>query len=411
MLLSPYRVLDASGPLGFLTGRILGDLGADVIKVEPPDGDPSRAWPPFHERHGVQQSLFWAFHNANKRGITLDLESRSGQFVFRELARTADVVIESFAPGHLAGYGIGYEQMSRDNPRLIFVSVTPYGQNGPGRDRLASDIEIMAASGAMSLAGEQGGEPMRVTLPQAASWAGAEGAMGAMTALVHRTASDRGQWVDVSAQSAVIAALAHAPVFWDLSGVNPERAGIYITGRSVTGARMRAFWPCRDGWINFIVYGGTAGRHTNQQLVAWMEERGMSSDVLRRLDWRTFAVPELTQVQIDEIEAPIGRFLATLTKQEFLEGATARQMLGYPVSTAEDIHRDPQLEARDFWQYVLDPASGSCIRYPGGFAIVDGVRLPIRLPAPGIGQHNDEVYGHLLAPPACASSPSGGVLP
>jgi crotonobetainyl-CoA:carnitine CoA-transferase CaiB-like acyl-CoA transferase len=411
MLLSPYRVLDASGPLGFLTGRILGDLGADVIKVEPPGGDPSRAWPPFHERNGVRQSLFWAAHNANKRGITLDLESRSGQFVFRELARTADFVIESFAPGHLAGYSIGYEQMSRDNPRLIFVSVTPYGQNGPARDRLASDIEIMAASGAMSLAGEQGGEPMRVTLPQAASWAGAEGAMGAMTALVHRTASGRGQWVDVSAQSAVIAALAHAPVFWDLSGVNPERAGIYITGRSVSGARMRAFWPCRDGWINFIVYGGTAGRHTNQQLVAWMDERGMSSDVLRRIDWRTFSVPELTQEQVDEIEAPIGRFLATLTKQEFLEAATARQMLGYPVSTAGDIHRDLQLEVRDFWQNVFDPVVGACLRYPGGFAIVDGERLPIRLPAPGIGQHNDEVYGHLLAPPARASSPSGGVLP
>src|SRR5260370_20933053 len=126
MLLSPYRVFDASGPLGFLTGRILGDLGADVIKVEPPGGDPSRAWPPFHERNGVRQSLFWAAHNANKRGITLDLESRSGQFVFRELARTGDVVIESFAPGHLARYRIRYDQISHDNPRLSFLSVPPH---------------------------------------------------------------------------------------------------------------------------------------------------------------------------------------------------------------------------------------------------------------------------------------------
>src|SRR3989442_15620810 len=123
----------------------------------------------------------------------------------------------------------------------------------------------MAASGAMSLAGEAGGEPMRVTQPQAGMWAGAEAAMGALTALAYRTRTDRGQWVDVSAQSAVIAALAHAPVFWDMNRVNPERAGIYITGRSVTAARLRAFWPCKDGWINFIVYGGAAGRHTNQQ--------------------------------------------------------------------------------------------------------------------------------------------------
>jgi len=133
-------------------------------------------------------------------------------------------------------------------------------------------------------------------------------------------------------------------VFWDLNRVNPERAGVYITGRSVSGARMRAFWPCKDGWINFIVYGGSAGRHTNQQLVAWMEERGMGADALRRIDWRRFTVPELTQEQVDAIEAPIGAFLATLTKQEFLEEAMARQMLGYPVSSAEDIHRDSQLE-------------------------------------------------------------------
>jgi crotonobetainyl-CoA:carnitine CoA-transferase CaiB-like acyl-CoA transferase len=397
MLLSPYRVLDLTGPLGFLTGRILADLGADVIKVEPRGGDPSRRWPPFFRHASGSESLFWMAYNANKRGITLDLESPSGQFVLRELVRTADFVLESFAPGYLAAHGLGYDNLSRENPRLVFVSITPYGQRGPARDRLASDIEIMAASGAMSLAGEEGGEPMRVTQPQAAMWAGAEAAMGALTALVHRTATGGGQWVDVSAQAAVIAALAHAPVFWDLNGINPERAGVYITGRSMTGARMRAFWPCKDGWINFIVYGGAAGRHTNQQLVAWMEECGMASAPLGAIDWRTFNVTGLTQDEVDAIEKPIGQFLATLSKQEFLEGAAARQMLGYPVSTAEDIHDDPQLASRGFWQDVEDPASGRTIRFPGGFAIVDGARLPIRRPAPAIGEHNDEVYGHLLA--------------
>src|SRR5262249_42850145 len=105
MLLSPCRVLDASGPLGFLTGRILADLGADVVKIEPPGGDPSRSWPPILDRDGERQSLYWAAFNANKRGITLDLDIPSGQFVFRELAHGADIVIESFAPGHLAARG------------------------------------------------------------------------------------------------------------------------------------------------------------------------------------------------------------------------------------------------------------------------------------------------------------------
>jgi crotonobetainyl-CoA:carnitine CoA-transferase CaiB-like acyl-CoA transferase len=401
-------VLDLSGPLGFLTGRILADLGADVIKIEPPGGDPSRAWPPWYEHDGKRQSLYWLAYNANKRGITLDIESESGQVVLRELTRSADFVLESFAPGYLTGYGLGYEDLRRENTGLILVSITPYGQEGPRRDVPASDIEIMAASGAMSLAGDEAGEPMRVTQPQSAMWAGAEAAMGALTALVHRTATGRGQWVDVSAQSAVIAALAHAPIFWDLNGVNPERAGVFITGRSVTGARMRAFWPCKDGWLNFIVYGGAAGRHTNQQLVAWMEESGMPCEALSTIDWRTFTVTGLTQVEIDAIEAPIGQFLATLTKQEFLEGAAARQMLGYPVSNAADIHCDPQLVARAFWQDVDDPRSGRAIRYPGGFAIVDGERLAICRPAPGVGEHNDEVYGHLLARRGPRASPVGG---
>jgi crotonobetainyl-CoA:carnitine CoA-transferase CaiB-like acyl-CoA transferase len=395
VLLTPYRVLDLTGPLGFLAGRILADLGADVVKVEPPGGDPSREWPPFDERDR-RRSLYWMALNANKRGITLDLDSPAGQVVLRELAATADFVIESFAPRYLATRGLGYGALARVNPHLIVVSITAYGQEGPARDFLASDIEIMAASGAMSLAGEAGGEPMRVTLPQASMWAGAEAAMGALTALAHRSRTGRGQWVDVSAQSAVIAALAHAPVFWDLNGINPERAGVYITGRSVTGARMRAFWPCKDGWINFIVYGGAAGRHTNQQLVAWMEERGAGDDALRRVDWRAFTVIGLTQQKIDAIEAPILRFLATLTKQEFLEGATARQMLGYPVSTAEDIHRDPQLTVRGFWQNVPVDAAGRSVRYPGGFAVIDGQRLAIQRRAPAIGEHNDEVYGQLL---------------
>jgi benzylsuccinate CoA-transferase BbsE subunit len=396
MLLSPYRVLDLTGPLGFLTGRILADLGADVIKVEPPGGDPSRAWPPFHDHGGRRQSLSWMAFNANKRGITLDLETANGQFVLRELARSADFLVESFSPGVLERCRLGYDELHRENPRLIVVSITPYGQEGPYRDHPASDIEIMAAGGAMSLAGEAGREPMRVTLPQAALWAGSEAAMGALTALVSRTRTGEGQHVDVSAQAAVVAALAHAPVFWDLNGINPERAGVYITGRSVTGAHMRAFWPCKDGWLNFIVYGGSAGRHTNQQLVAWMDERGMGSETLRRIDWSTFTVPELTQDEVEAIEAPIGQFLATLTKQEFLEGAAARQMLGYPVSSADDIHRDPQLDARGFWQMVGADRPGGAIRYPGGFALVDGRRLPIRRPAPEIGEHNDEVYGHLL---------------
>src|SRR5205085_3864607 len=304
MLLRPYRVLDLTDPLGFLTGKIFGDLGADVIKIEMPGGDSARGWPPFLSSNDKPtQSLYWSAFNANKRGISLNLQDARGRKLFLRLAQEADFVLESFAPGTLDGLGLGYDRLREENPSLILVSITPFGQEGPYKDFLAFDLEIMAASGAMSLAGAKDGEPMRVTVPQAPMWVGAEAAMGALTALTYRALTGRGQHVDVSAQVAVMAALAHAPAFWDLNRVNPERAGIYVTGRSVNGAKMRVFWPCRDGWINFIIYGGAAGRHTNQQLVAWMDEKGLAPDWLKGVDWRAFEIPSITQGEVDRLEA------------------------------------------------------------------------------------------------------------
>ncbi len=396
MLLTPYRVIELAGPLGSLTGRILADLGADVILVEPPSGDPARTRPPHLVcPDGARQSLAWLVVHANKRGVTLDLEREDDRARLRELVREADFFIESFPPGYLAARGLGYRDLRALNPHLIMVSVTPFGQHGPYVHWQVSDLEIMALSGAMSLAGEEGGDPMRVTVPQAAMWAGVEAAMGALTALAYRTARGEGQHVDVSAQAAVISALAHAPVFWDLNGINPERAGIYVTGRSITGAKMRAFWRCRDGWINFIIYGGAAGRETNERLVAWMAERGMAPDWLRQIDWSRFDVTTLDQEEVDRLEAPIARFFETITKQEFLEEAVRRDMLGYPVATVEDIYADRQLAARGFWQQLLDAHAGRRLPFPGGFALVDGVRLAIRRPAPRLGEHNEEVFAAL----------------
>jgi len=397
LLLKPYRVLDLTGPLGFLTGKIFGDLGAEVIKLEPPGGDPARRLPP-HLKNGGEppRSLYWSAYNANKRGITLDLSRHAGQSLFLQLAQKADFVLESFPPGTLEKWGLGYDRLKQGNPGLILVSITPYGQEGPYREFQGSDLEIMALSGAMSLAGEKGGEPMRVTVPQAPMWVGAEAAMGALTALAYRSLTGKGQRVDVSAQVAVMAALAHAPAFWDLNRINPERAGIYVTGRSLNGAKMRVFWPCRDGWINFIIYGGAAGRQTNQQLVGWMDEQGIAPQWLKQIDWNEFEVTHIEQDEIDRLEAPIFDFFSTLTKQEFLEGAIKRQMLGYPVSTVADIYQDPQLAARGFWQEVKDPASGATLKYPGGFAVTGGERLTIRRPAPSIGEHNSEIYAEEL---------------
>jgi len=394
MMLSPYRVLDLTSELGFLAGKIFGDLGAEVIKVEPPAGDSSRQRPPFLKRgSGASQSLYWQAYNSNKRGVTLDLSQQKGRDLFLRLAKTADFVIESFRPGTLREWGLDYQTLNRENPGLILVSITPFGQEGPYRDFAASDLEIMALSGAMSLAGEQDGEPMRGSVAQAPMWVGAEAVMGALTALAYRSVTGKGQHVDVSAQVAVMAALAHAPTFWDLNRENPEREGVFVTGRSLQGAKMRVMWPCKDGWLNFIIYGGAAGRHTNQQLAAWMAERGMASEWLKNIDWSKFAVTNITQDEVDLLEAPIAAFFATITKQEFRVGAMKRQMLGYPVATIEDIYRDEQLQTRGFWQDVAISKTGATLKHPGGFAVFNGERLQIHRPAPQVGEHNGEVYG------------------
>jgi crotonobetainyl-CoA:carnitine CoA-transferase CaiB-like acyl-CoA transferase len=236
----------------------------------------------------------------------------------------------------------------------------------------------MAAGGAMALAGEPGGMPVRVSEPQSYGWAGAQAAAGALIALYRRDATGKGDLVEVSGQACVVTALSHAPAFVDLNGIEPTRAGAFMTGRSIKGARYRVFWPCRDGYINFIFYGGVAGRRTNAQLVAWMRERGAELGMLADIDWKTWDPTKADQAEVDAIEAPVARFLSGISKREFLIEGHRREMLGYPVSTVADIANDPQLEARGFFQSV----AGSRERFCGSFAVIDGERPALRH-APG----------------------------
>ena len=266
--LSPYRVLDLCGTLGCLTGKILGELGADVIRVEPPGGDPCRMTGPFqHNQPHPERSLSWLAYNSSKRGVTLDIAAPKGRALLLEMAAKADFLLESFPPGYLKGLDLDHGRLRRINPGLIHVSIPPFGQEGPYAGYAAGDLEITALSGAMSLAGEPGGVPLRIGEPQSAQWAGAEAAMGALIALFHRNLTGVGQHVDVSAQAAAMSILAQAPAFWNMLQVDISRAGAFMTGRNVHGAKMRVFWPVRDGWVNFILYGGNAGLKTNRGLV------------------------------------------------------------------------------------------------------------------------------------------------
>ena len=358
-MLTGCRVLDCSDQLGWLTGRMLADLGATVVKIDPPGS--------------VSGGPAWQANNFNKQPFPLDLSTGEGFEVLERMLDNADLLIECAQPGSPLAERFDPAALAVRHPKLVHVSITPFGRTGPRSRWQASDLELMAAAGAMSLAGEPGGEPLRVSAPQSYAWAGAHGALGALVALVGRSVIGRGQHVDVSAQGSVIPALAHAPTFVDLLGVTPSRSGAFMTGRALEGARFRAFWPCRDGYLNFILYGGPAGRRSNEQLVAWMADAGAPLGALSEVGWSGFAPTLLNQEQIDRLEEPIGNFFSGITMQSFLEEASRREMLGYPAFTVADISADPQLSARDFWQEQTG-ADGVRRRYCGAFVMVDGER-------------------------------------
>ena len=357
--------------------RILADLGADVLKLEPQQGDGARWRPPFVDR-SIDGSCWWIPLDANKRRATLT------RAALAMLVRGADVVLQ----GRMS---VAFDEVARANPAAVLVTITPYGASGPLADAPASDLEITAASGSLWLAGEPGRAPVRSTLPQSPFWAGMYAAMGALVALAARWRTGRGQEVDVSGQASMATVHPPAIVHWDVAGEAHERLGPALIGRSIVGARFRNIWPCADGYVSFAIQGGPIGRHTGRQLAEWMRERGAFDDLVGAIDWEAFDNRVLTQAQVDRLEASVARFLLTLTKREFFAGVIARNMLGYPAADARDIFADEQLEARAFWQTIR--VGEREVRFPGGFALFDGARPAIRRRAPRLGEHNDEVFG------------------
>ncbi len=192
-----------------------------------------------------------------------------------------------------------------------------------------------------------------------------------------------GQQVDISLQARLLWALANAPAYWATNRSVPRRGGQQVTGRSLTGATMRAIYRCKDGYLNFIIYGGEAGRRSNESLVARLAEEGLAPDGLLKKDWRRFNIAESTQAEIDELERPTAELFLRYTKAEFLGQAHRREMLGYPVADARDILGDPHLQARGFWQMIACPTLSQTLRFPGGFARFSEAPAGPRRAAPG----------------------------
>jgi crotonobetainyl-CoA:carnitine CoA-transferase CaiB-like acyl-CoA transferase len=184
--LSPYVVLDLTEGGCMVGGRLLADMGADVIKIEPPPGSPSRTGPYYKNITDPKKSLFWWAYNTNKRGITLDITKEEGREIFKDLVLRVDAVLESFEPGYLDHLKLGYSHLSEIKPDIILTSITPFGQNGPKARYRASDLTVWASGAYLYACGNPGRAPTWISFPQAGLFGGAEGAIGTMAAIWHR---------------------------------------------------------------------------------------------------------------------------------------------------------------------------------------------------------------------------------
>jgi len=388
-MLSPYRILDLTDEKGLMCGKVMGDLGADVIKIERPGGDFARNIGPFyHDEPDPEKSLFWFSFNANKRGITLDIETADGQEIFKKLVKSADIIVESFPPGHMDKIGLGYSVLEKVNPGVSLISITPFGQTGPYRDYKISDVVAWALGGYMYSVGDDDRAPVRIGLYcQSYLHAGGQAVQAAMMALYYREMTGEGQFVDVSIRDSITRCTPERiTMYWDFNKRVARRGG---GGRMLS---IRRIWPCKDGYVYAIYWGGQFASRWNSPLVRWIESEGVATDLIKNLDWDSFNMMDITQEIKNIIEEPTLKLFRKFTMAEILEGALNHNAQVYPFATTADIANNPQLASRDFWVEVDHPELGTSITYPGPFAQNTELTPRIVRRAPLIGEHNEEIY-------------------
>lgn len=386
--LAGLRVLEVSGLLGEYAGKLLADHGADVVLVEPPAGAVRRSLGPFlDDEPGPEHSLSFAYYNTNKRSVTLDLATERGRADFRRLAAESDVVLDGTGEvGHLAGHGLGHEVLAVDNPKLVTTVVTPFGADGPLADYESTDLILMALGGLLSLGGYADGIPVRAYGDQAWLAAGQFAAVATMLAVLQADTTGCGQFVDVSAQEAVVMAHENAVQWYDLEHVVKRRNGGEARQAAV------GVYPCQDGHVYLLAKG--LGVFWDE-LVAWLEHEGIEgAGSLRDAKWKDddFNASEAGKAEFLEI---FGRLALHRTKAQLYEAAKRVRIPLCPINTPADLVASPHLAAREYFVDVEHPASGRTLRMPGSPFKLTGSPIAPPRPAPRLGEHTAEVLDTL----------------
>ena len=393
-MLQPYRVLDLSTERGLFCAQCLGDMGADVIKIEPPGGCDARNIAPFvNDAPHPDRSLYWWAYNRNKRSITLNLDRQEGQVILRQLVHRADFLIESYNPGHLAQRHLGFADLSPINPALIYVSITGFGQHGPKASYAESDLVIMAAGGPLILAGDADRPPVRLSVPQAYLHASADAAVASLAAHHERSRSGLGQYIDVAAlqsvalatQSYILAAPLGSPEARRMSG-----------GMRLGQLDIPFVLPSRDGFVALAFLFGSAIGVFTKRLMQHIHGQGFCDKSTADKDWIQYG--EMLSggteplEEFERVKEVVRTFTRHHTKAELLQLAVEKGLLITPVATVEEVVQSSQLAARGYFQSVEHPELGASFSYPGPFAKFSAAPIQYRRRPPTVGEHNREIF-------------------
>ena len=388
--LSGLRVLELADEKGQFCGKLMADLGADVIKIEPTGGESTRKVGPFLDDipHRERSLSFWHY-NTSKRGITLNLETEDGRDLFRRLAATADIILETFAAGYLPSLDLGYQNLHESNPRLIMCSLTPFGQTGPWRDFLAGDLLHLAAGGQMGCCGyDEEDEPEDIPIAPGGGNAWHMGShyayMAIIAALVHRTNTGRGQYIDASVHDAcALTTEAHVNTYIYTGNVVSRQTGRHAAASPTTKAQLR----CKDG--KYVNAG--ASRVTFRQfpaLVEWMDSYGLAGDLMEE----RYKDPAVFSEGASHINDVMANFVTHLTRDEVAHGGQERGFTWGAIRAPDELVDEGHLNDRGFWVEVPHPELSRSFKYPGPAGIYNGSPWRISSRAPLIGEHNEEIY-------------------
>ena len=392
--LAGLRVIELADRQGQWCGKLMADFGADVIKVEPPGGAAERKIGPFYKDiEDPNRSIYFWHYNTSKRSITLDLAKDEGREAFRKLVATADVLLETMRPGALAAMGLTYDSFAAENPKLVMCSLTPFGQDGPWRDYLSTDMIHLAGGGQM---GGSGYDAVDDPEQRPIAPGGGNGYhmgchyayIGIMAALFRRNVTGEGQYLDVSAhEAAALTTEMHVPNYIYTGQVVQRQTGRHAGVRPTPSTQL----PTADGRF---VNGGAGQLQANRwkPFVQWMEEKGMGEDFADP----KYLEPAVFQENQQRIASHIREFVGTLSADEAMKGAQERAGMPWgTVRAPDDLLEDDHFRARGFFPEVEHPELGESFTYLGAASIFSASPWRIYRRAPLVGEDNAAVYGEL----------------